>query len=513
VEHPTLTHPAAPVSAPDTAPYARRWWALIPLSLGILISAVDATIVNVALPSIADDLNATNADLQWILDSYIVVLAGLILLGGGLADRYGRPQVFVAGFTLFGIGSLLATFAGSPSVLIAARAVTGVGGALMLPPALSLMAVIFTDLSERARAVAIYAGISGVGIAAGPVVGGILLDRFWWGSVFLVNVPICVVAVLLTIWLVPVSRKPGGARLDVVGAVLSVLSLGALVYGIIEGPTEGWFALEIVAALGLGILFLLAFMLWELRTPAPMFDVRVLRIPAVAGAATGIFVVYITFYGLLYLVPQYLQYVRGFSTLAVGLGLLPFGALFALLSPQSARVAARFGVGPTIVGGLLLMTAGLLLLAFTRWFSGYAIVAAGEVVYALGWASLMAPATTAVMNAVPVEKAGDGSAVNQVSRQVGGAFGVAVIGSVFASAYVSQLGTVRGVSASKAATADRSLGEALGVAAKLQPGPSGRLVSQATDAFEVAAQIGFLVAAVLALAGAAVAWWTLVRAK
>ncbi|MGH9026723.1 MAG: MFS transporter, partial [Acidimicrobiia bacterium] len=446
MEHPTLTHPDAQPPA-DAAPYPRRWWATVPLSLGIFISAIDATVVNVALPSIVDDLDATNADLQWILDAYIVVLAGFILLGGGLADRFGRRGVFVAGFTVFGIGSMLGAFAGSTSTLIAARAITGVGGALMLPPALAIISVIFTDLTERTRAVAIYAGIAGVGIAAGPVVGGLLLDEFWWGSVFLVNVPVCVLAVALTVWLVPTSRKPGGERLDVTGAALSVLSLGALVYGIIEGPANGWFDPEIALALGLGIALLVAFTWWELHTPAPMFDVRVLRIPAVAGAATAIFLVYLTSYGLLYLIPQYLQYVLGYSTIEVGLGMLPFGVLFAALSPRSARIAARFGIGPTIVGGLVMMTAGLFLLGLTREFSGFAIVAAGEVVYALGWASLMAPATTAVMNALPVEKAGDGSAVNQLSRQVGGAFGVAVVGSVFASVYLSRLGSVAGLTA------------------------------------------------------------------
>ncbi len=504
MEHPAPAHPAE-TTAPDTELYRLRWWAMLVLSLAIFVSAIDATIVNVALPSIVDDLDASNSDLQWIIDAYLIVLAGFVLFGGGLADRFGRRGIFLTGFAVFGLGSLLASFATSPGILIGTRVLMGLGAALLMPPALSILAVIF-PVTERPRAIAIWAGVAGGGIALGPVAGGVLLDRFWWGSVFLVNVPVTVVGIVAGLVLVPTSRKPGGPRLDIVGAVLSVGGLAVLLYGVIEGPDHGWLEPSIVAALVIGAVVVACFIAWELRTPDPMFDVRVFRHPAVIGGGLAIFLVYLTFFGIFFLLPQYLQYVQRRSILVVGLAMLPFGLIFAVLSPFSARVTARFGVRQALTCGLVLMAIGLAVLSLLGEVGGYGLVLAGTGLYSVGWAAVMAPATTAVVNALPVAKAGDGSSVNQITRQVGGAFGVAIIGSIFAAVYTSRVQRgLSGASAAVTSAAEQSLGGAIRAASTLGGASGPRLAHDAVRSFDEAAQVGLSVAAMLALLGALVA--------
>jgi EmrB/QacA subfamily drug resistance transporter len=483
----------------------RRRLALAVVCLCAFTTAIDITITNVALPFIGRDLGADTSELQWVVDAYNIALAGLLLLGGGLADRYGRKKVFLTGFALFGAACAVAAFSRSTEALLAARALMGVGAAGVIAPALAILAVLFPP-DERGPAVAAWAGFGAAGLAVGPIAGGVLLDNFWWGSIFLVNVPMVAIGVTLGVRVIPESRRPGAARLDVIGAVLSVAALVILLAGVIEGPATGWthpFTLVMLAA---GVVLSAAFAWWELRARAPMFDLRILQRPAVSAGAVALFVSYVSFTGMLFVVPQHLQDVRGVGVVATGLLLVPFALAFSLGSRRAGRVLDRHGPRRTLVAGLLVMAAGLGALAVLPDAGSSAVVVAGTLVLAGGLALLIAPATTVVINDLPVEKAGDGSSLNMLSRFAGGAFGVALLGSVLASVYASRLATATaGLAAGRAEQSRQSISGALGVARAL-PGADGTMLATAArHGFDDAAQVAFIVAAAIALAAAALA--------
>jgi len=495
---------------PSTGPGddRRRTLALVVLCLCALTTAVDITITNVALPFISSELSASTSDLQWVIDSYNIVLVGLLVLGGGLADRYGRKRVFLIGYGLFGLACLLAAFSPSTGALIGARALMGIGAALVIAPALAIIAGLYPP-ARRAGAIALWAVFGAIGIAIGPVVGGLLLDRYWWGSVFLVNVPLVAIGVVIGLRVIPESRKPTQGSLDLLGAVLSVVGLGAVLFGVIEGPERGWAAPEVVASVLVGLVALGGFVTHELRTASPLFDVRILTRPIVAAASLALFVTYIVFTGMLFLLPQYLQDVRAESIIAVGLLLLPFAVVFGLASMRSGPVLRRLGPRTTVSSGLVIsaLGAGLLALALddALWLT---IVA--TLIVAIGMSLLIAPASTVMMNDLPPEQAGDGSSLSMVSRFAGAAFGVAVVGSVFASIYSSQLagdiGDVPGLGPTQADTAEASIQGALDTAARLSGPARNQLTDLARDAFTAGARAGYLVIAAIAALGAVWAW-------
>ncbi len=496
-----MLHPAwlGHVEADADTPYPLRWYALLFICLALFIGQIDITIVNIALPSIAADLDATTSDLQWTVDAYLVMLAGFVLFGGGLADRFGRKGVFMTGLALFGAASLGATFATEPGHLIAARAFMGLGAALFFPPALSMLATIFAP-GERARAVAVWAAVGGIATALGPVVGGVLLSRYWWGSVFLVNVPVVVAALVGAALLIPTSRRPGSPKLDGVGALLSVLGLAALVFGIIEGPDRGWGTPLIVASLLMGGVLVGAFVAWESRLEEPMVDVRVFRLRGVSAGGLAVTTNLAAMAGVLFLIPLYLQSVVGLSTTTIGLLLLPFGVVFMCLAFAAGPATRRFGVRPILTGGLLVMAAGTLLLSFLPDVGRDTLsVMVGMAVFGAGAAFVAPPATTAIMNALPTAKAGDGSAVNQVTRQVGAALGAAVVGTVLVSVYAHDLApSLTGLSSADASVADSSIAGAQKVAAKLTSG-SDALLDAADSAFSSGFRVAMLVPALLAV--------------
>lgn len=484
---------------------------LVVLCLCSFTTAVDITITNVALPFISTELRASTSDLQWVIDSYNIVLAGLLVLGGGLADRIGRKTVFLAGFAVFGVACLLASLSTSAEMLIAARALMGVGAAGVIAPALAIVASIYAP-AERSGAIAVWAVMGAAGLAVGPVIGGFLLDQFWWGSVFLVNVPVVAVGVVIGLRAIPQSRGPARGPLDVAGALLSVLGLGALLFGIIEGPERGWDAPQVLVALGLGVALTAMFIRRELRATAPLFDVRILTRPVIAAGAVTLFVSYIVFTGMLFLLPQYIQEVRGESIISVGLLLVPFAAVFGVASTRSGQVMARLGARTTIALGLAVCALGMALLALAV-DGGLVLTILASAVVGVGLSGLIAPASTVVMNELPAAKAGDGSSLNMVSRFVGAAMGVAVVGSVFASLYTSHLSdSVGSLPPAQAATAEASISGALQVAAQLPPAPAAQLVDSAREGFDHAAAAGYWVVAALALLAAAWAWWALRRA-
>ena len=491
-EHEEAEHPE------DDVLYRYRWHALIVICAALLIGQIDMTIVNMALPSIATDLDASTSGLQWVMDSYTIVLAGFVLLGGGLAERYGRKGVFMTGLAIFGIASIAGTWSTEMWHLIASRSLMGLGAALFFPPALSIVAVIFPK-GERAKAIAIWSAVGGIGTVAGPIVGGFLLESWWWGSVLLVNVPVVVVALIGGALLLPTSRRPGSPPLDRIGAGLSVTGLGIFIFGVIEGPQHGWLSPLIVGALLVGSALIVGFVLWELRTRFPMLQVRVFRLGGVMAGGLGLTTNLLVITGTLFLLPMYLQTVVGESPLVVGLVLMPFGLCFGILVFTSGPATRKVGVRITLPIGLVGMAAGLAVLAYAPSVSGLWMILLGSAIVGAGAAYVAPPGTTAVLNALPTAQAGDGSAVNQITRQVGAAFGVAIAGSILASIYSRDLEpALSALSPSDASIADSSISGANSVAASISTG-SQALLDAADAAFISGYRVAMLVPAGLAV--------------
>ncbi len=495
-------------SGPDGAPDPRRWMALAVLCLSLVLIVLDNTVLNVALPTLVRELGATTTDLQWMVDAYVIVFAGLLLCAGALGDRFGRRRALQAGLVVFAIASGLAALSGTSGQLIGARAVMGLGAAFVMPATLSIIIALFKNPVERARAIAIWAGMAGMGVALGPVVGGWLLEHYWWGSVFLINLPIVLLALVSGRLLLPESRDPSETRLDVTGAVLSVATIGALLWAIIEAPVRGWTdPLTVVSFLG-AVVLLGVFIWWERRIPHPMLDVAFFADPRFSAASASIALVFFALFGSFFLFTQLLQFVLGYSALEAGLRLLPISLVMGVVSPISARLVERIGTKVVVTAGLVVAALGLVLASTLDAGSGYGSLLVAMLVLALGISLVMAPATESVMGSLPPAKAGVGSAVNDTTRELGGALGVAVLGSLLASGYASSMATsLRGlpVPSETLAVAGESLGAALGLAAGMG-GPLGESVALAArTAFVDAMGTGVLAAAGVALVGAVVA--------
>ena len=485
--------------------YRRRWWTLGVLCLSLLVIGLDNTILNVALPTLVRDLGANASQLQWIVDAYALVFASLLLTAGSLGDRYGRRLVLGTGLLIFGIGSVLSAFAPTAGSLIAWRALMGIGGALIMPSTLSIVTNVF-PAEERGRAIGIWAGFSGIGIAIGPVIGGWLLEHFWWGSVFFINVPVIAVAVIAGLVLIPESRDPRATPLDPVGAVLSTLGLTALVYGLIEAPSHGWTDGTILASFAAALLLLGAFVFAELRVRHPMMDVRLFENRRFTAASFGTALVFFALFGSLFFLSQYLQFVLGYGALEVGVRLVPVAIALMVAAPLSARLTERLGTKIVVTGGLTLVAVGLLLLSTASLSSGYGLVVASLVILGFGMGNTMAPATEAIMGALPRERAGVGSAVSTTVRQVGGVLGVAVLGSLLSSVYGTRLvDTLRGVPAAIGNAASDSIGAAVQIAARIGGEPGHALATTARSAFIHGMDVSLAAGAGVALLGALIA--------
>jgi EmrB/QacA subfamily drug resistance transporter len=468
----------------------------------MFISAMDMTIVNVALPDMSNDLDAGIGELQWVLDAFLVSLAGLLLVGSGLADRFGRRRVFLSGFAGFAAASVLTAASQTVVEVIAARALMGVAASCVLPPALSLLAVLFPP-ELRPKALGIWSGVAGFGLALGPVAGGVLVDLGGWRWVFLVNVPFVLLAVPLGLRWLPESRRPGAPPLDLPGVALSTLALTGIVFALIEGVDAGWTRPAVLVAALLGIAGGVAFLAVELRRGRPLFDVRVLARPRVAAGAQAILATYVATLGMLFLLPQYMQYVQGHSARAAGFELASFGLGLGALASVTGRLVARYGPRAVLLAGLLTATAGYVPLLLLSHDSSPALVVLGTGIVGCGMGLTFPPATAVIMNDLGLEKAGDGAAVNQLARQVGGALGVAIVGSVFAAIYAAQVTAEGGVPAA----AKESLEEATDVAVRLQGAARADLIHDAVASFDVAARWGLavcMIAVLLSAAGAAI---------
>jgi EmrB/QacA subfamily drug resistance transporter len=473
----------------------RRWWILVVLSLSVFLVVVDNTIVNTALPTLAADLDAGTSQLQWIVDAYTLALAGLLLIGGALGDRYGRHRLLAGGLAVFGAGAGLAALATSPEQLIATRALMGLGAAAIMPATLSILSDVFVDPGERVRAIGIWSGISGLGVAVGPSLSGWLLEHFDWSSVFLVNIPIVAVALVAGRMLVPASRAARRPRLDPVGAALSLAGLVALAYGLIEAAERGWTSLATLATLGSALALLAAFAAWELRRQDPMVPVTLFRDGRFSAASLSVTLVFFSLFGALFLLTQILQFVLGYSPLEAGAAALPFAVTVGVTSPIAAVVSKRVGAKLPVAAGLGLMAAGLAIMSSSTAASGFWHYVLATVLMAAGMGFAMAPATDSIMGVLPASQAGVGSAVNDTTREIGGVLGVAVMGSVAASVYTDRM------SAAPQAASD-SLAGALSVAHQVG---SSDLAAAAREAFVQGANKGLLVAIAAAAIGALLA--------
>ena len=492
----------------DPRVHERRWMILGVLCMSLLIIVMDNTILNVAIPSLITELGATNSQVQWIIDSYVLVFAGLLLTTGSLSDRFGRKGALQLGIVLFGIGSAAAAMSSSANGLIFTRAFMGIGGALIMPATLSILINVFRDPVERGRAIAVWAGFSGLGVAIGPISGGFLLEHFSWSSVFWVNLPIGATALVLGAFLVPTSRDPNQGKIDPLGAVLSFVGLASLLFAIIEGPSKGWTSPLVLGGFALAMATIASFLIWERRTSHPMLDLSVFENPRFSAGSGTITIVFFAMFGSMLLMTQYWQLVHGYSPLQAGIRLLPYAATMMIVAPLSARFVERLGTKQVVMTGLGLVVAGMLALSTIAADSPYPIVITYFMLMAAGMGMTMAPATEAVMGSLPRAKAGVGSAINDTTRQVGGALGVAVIGTVVSSVYsarIVDLGGVFELAPDQLVRAESSLGAAQGLALSLGD-QAGAFATAAGDGFVDAMSIGLRLAA-LAVAGAFVVAW------
>ncbi|MEV0279313.1 MFS transporter [Streptomyces sp. NPDC050610] len=501
------SQPALARRVPE-AVHRKRWAILTVLLFSLLVVVLDNSILNVAMKTIASPaptgLGATQSQLEWAINSYTLVFAGLLFTAGLLGDRLGRKKTLLLGMAVFGIGSVLSAMSGSSGELIAFRAVMGFGGAFVMPATLAIIMNVF-ERDEQPKAIGIWAGAVGLAIAIGPITGGVLLDHFWWGSVFLVNVPIVVIAIIAMVILVPDSKDPDPGRLDPVGVLLSVVGLVLLVYGIIKGGQLADFTTpEVYGTVGGGVLVLVAFVLYERRASHPAIDVRYFRNPAFSAAVSSIALVFFALMGVTFFIVFYTQSVRGYTPLESGLLILPLAAAQMLFAPRARLVVDRFGARAVCTTGMLLVAvtmAGFLLLGTDTpiWVLEVLFFLQGT-----GMAHIMPPATVSIMQSLPREKAGSGSAVNNTFRQVGGALGVAVLGSVLSTTYRAGIEDKLGaVPPQVRHAAGESIEATLGVAERM--GPAGKaLVGPANDAFIHAMHVTVVGSAAVAVLGAIV---------
>jgi EmrB/QacA subfamily drug resistance transporter len=497
------------LSASETSlSHPNRWRILGVLVLALLVTSIDHTIINVALPQLVEGLNATSADLQWVVASYTIVFAGLLLTAGSVGDRFGRRHALMAGLFTFLVGSVSAAMATSTTALIVGRGVMGLGGALIMPTTLSILVNVFGDPRERAKAIAVWTAASGLGIALGPIAGGLLMRSYSWSSVFWINVPLLAAALLGTLHLVPDSRNPEATKLDPIGALLSIGFIGTLVYAIITAPEHGWTSQASLGAFAAGTTIGVLFVAWELRRTEPMLDIRLFANRSFSASSVAIAMLFFAMAGTVFLQVQYLQFILGYTPLAAGFALVPAALGMLLGTGAGAHMNAKFGGRVAVIAGTLFAAAGVATQAAFIDGSSYAPTGVGLLLFGLGAGIAMPAATDLIMAALPPARAGVGSAVNDTVRELGGALGVAVIGSIAATGYASamqrELDPFSGLSDSARSLLTDNVGSALHVSEHL--GPNGaEIASIARTAFVDSMSTSLWVAVGLAVAAAIIA--------
>ncbi|MFE3644553.1 MFS transporter [Streptomyces sp. NPDC059169] len=430
---------------PDAAPtsgggHPQRWLILAVICTAQLTVLLDNTVLNVAIPSLTRSLHASTAEIQWMITAYSLVQSGLLLTAGSAADRYGRKKLLIAGLALFGLGSLAAGLARDAGQLIAARAGMGVGGALLMTTTLAVVMQIF-EQKERVKAIALWSTVASLGFASGPLIGGAILDHFWWGMIFLVNLPVALVALVAVVKLVPESKAPRGDRPDLLGALLSTIGMTALVYAIITGPEHGWLSAQALAPAVVGAAVLAAFVLWELRAPHPMLDMHFFQNQRFVGAVAGALLVVFGMSGSIFLLTQHLQFVLGYEPLEAGLRMAPFALTVVVLnvSGLGPKAVAKLGTPLTVLVGMALVSGGLAAIALLGGGTdgAYGGMLLGLILMGSGVAVSQPAMANALMSAIPVEKAGVGAGINGTLAEFGNGLGVAVLGAVLNSRFAS----------------------------------------------------------------------------
>ncbi|WP_028815061.1 MFS transporter [Streptomyces flavidovirens] len=483
---------------PTAQGHPQRWLILGVICLAQLTVLLDNTVLNVAIPSLTKELDASTADIQWMINAYSLVQSGLLLTAGSAADRYGRKKMLVAGLALFGIGSLVAGLAQSSAQLIAARAGMGIGGALLITTTLAVVVQIFDD-AERVKAIGLWSTVNSLGFAVGPLIGGVMLDHFWWGAIFLINIPVAITGLVAVVSLVPESKSKQGDRPDLLGALLSTIGMTAVVYAIISGPEHGWASAQVLVPAGVGVVVLGAFAGWELRIPYPMLDLHFFRNQRFVGAVAGAILVAFGMGGSLFLLTQHLQFVLGYGPLEAGLRTAPLALTVVALNLTGigARLLPGLGTPRTIASGMTLLSAGLAAIALLGG-SGYGGMLLGLVVMGAGISLAMPAMANAIMSAIPPEKAGVGAGINGTLAEFGNGLGVAVLGAVLNSRFAALVPAAVGAASLPAALA--AAGDA---------GERARIA----DAFASGVETSQLVGAVAVLAGGLLAAVLLRRAE
>jgi EmrB/QacA subfamily drug resistance transporter len=484
----------------------RRWVILGVVVVGLLAIVIDNTVLNVALKTIASPsdkggIGASQSSLEWAINSYTLVFAGLLFTFGVVGDRFGRKRTLIAGLILFGLGSLFSAYSHSPDELIAARAVMGLGGAAVMPQTLSIISNVF-EPHERPRAIGIWSSAVGIGVAIGPVLGGLLLTHFWWGSVFLINVPVTIAGAVASLILIPESRNPAPGKIDYVGVLASVLGLVLLVFGIVQGGDgESWGSLGVLGPAIGGLVVLGLFAWYESRIDHPSLDVRLFKHGALSASVGSIALLFFGMGGVYFFSSFYLQNARGYSPLMTGLLAVPFAVGQFVMSPRSASLVSRLGARRVMFISMLLNAVAIAGWAFLDAKSPIWIVAVLFVVQGAGLGLAVPAATSTVMAELPRERAGAGSALTNTARQVAVALSVAVLGSILSSAYRSSLTpTLNELPSALRGAAGSSITATQAVAAQL--GHAGQfLLTPATDSFVDAMRVTTAIAAVLAFVG------------
>ncbi|MFE4871530.1 MFS transporter [Streptomyces sp. NPDC056682] len=479
----------------------RRWLILVVLCLSTLVLVVDSMVLTVAVPTIAEELGASAQDLQWILESYMLVFAGLLLTAGSLSDRFGRRKMMIIGLALFGAASVIAMLATSSEQLVVGRSLMGVGGALVMPSTLSILITVF-DEAERPRAIAVWSAVTMVGLVGGPVLGGALLAQFWWGVVFLINIPIAILAIVAAMVLMPESKGPW-RKADPVGMVLSVIGMAALVWTINELPKGGLGHQSTRISLAVTVVSLIAFGVWEVRSKSPMVPLALFRDKVFTGASFSLVLLTLANGGLMLVLTQYLQFVLGYTPTETGLAFTPLAVATLLFNAVGASLVAKTGSRVMAVLGLLVIASGFALLANMTTESGWTVLAGAMVLMGTGAGLTMPAAMGAMMGAIPDEHAGVGSALNDTIQQAGAALGVAILGAVLSSTFTGHM------PADAPEAARHSVGDAVAVATRTG---DGGLLAATHRAFTDAMSASFLVGAA-GIVGAAILAAFLMKGK